>query len=208
MEYGRTHYLRIPKNKFWAWVGVSFAFGLAIGLAIMFARQAALSRELDAAKAQATASAQEASATIESMQQRLTSVEASLAAASEQIAAAQAEAAKQAEEQSTDQASNENTVTVVSRTISPSTVETEGAITMTAKVKGSPEKVTMRITGPNGYDEVFALKKSSTSDSTETWKAGTTAPKKAGTYKYYATAYKGDAKATMPGASPSTLKVE
>lgn len=101
-----------------------------------------------------------------------------------------------------------STLTVVSRNIQPDSVATSGTITMTAKVKGSPDKVTMRITAKSGtYDETYLLKKVSTSGSTQTWRTTAKAPAKKGNYRYYATAIAGDTKVTMEGASPSTLSV-
>jgi hypothetical protein len=101
------------------------------------------------------------------------------------------------------------TLVIVSRTITPGTVDASHTITMTAKVKGSPSKVTMRVyNASKSYDKTFTLHKASTSGDTQTWHASIHAPATPGTYKYYSTATKGSVKVTMPGHAPSTLKVQ
>ena len=97
---------------------------------------------------------------------------------------------------------------MVSREIQPDSVAASGSITMTAKVKGEPERVTMRVTSKSsGFDKTYALKKVSSSGTTQTWRATYKAPAKKGQYRYYATATSGDTQVTMVGASPSTLTV-
>lgn len=211
MDYGRTQYLRIPKNKFWGWVIVSFAVGIALGAGLMALRQGALTRQITTLKTQVATASQDASASAESLQKQLAESQVALADMTQKYndLAAQSNQSNTTPgtSTSTDQASTTDTITVISRTISPSTVATGGAIAMVAKVKGPADKVTMRITGPNGYDQTFALTKVA-SGATETWKKTTSAPKKAGDYRYFATAYLGTTKVTMVGASPSQLKVK
>jgi hypothetical protein len=88
-------------------------------------------------------------------------------------------------------------------------VATGDSITLTAKVQGHPSKVTMRIYNTTtGYDQSFTLSRDSHTSTTEVWSHKTSAPKKKGTYRYYATAYLNGKSATMPGGSPATFKVE
>ncbi len=87
-------------------------------------------------------------------------------------------------------------------------MDASDTITMTAKVKGSPEKVTMRIKAKSGsYDETYTLEKVSTSGSTQTWRATAKAPSKSASTRTTPRRPPGDTKVTMEGASPSTLTV-
>jgi len=100
-------------------------------------------------------------------------------------------------------------IEVEMRSVRPSVVATGDDITLSARVKGHPEKVTMRIYNKDiGYDETFTLKRSSKGETTENWRLVVAAPKKKGTYRYYATAILGDKKVTQPGASPASFKTE
>jgi hypothetical protein len=82
-------------------------------------------------------------------------------------------------------------------------------LTMTAKVTGTPTKVTMRIyNASKSYDKTFTLKKASTSGKTQTWRATTKAPTAKGTYRFFATATKAGVSVTMTGVSAGTLKVK
>ncbi|MEI7814562.1 MAG: hypothetical protein WCJ13_07210 [Coriobacteriia bacterium] len=202
-------YMRMQEGKFWGWVIVSLIVGLGVGMATMyFFGQAANAKKIEAARTELSGQVTEANAKVGALETRLASSEASMAAvrqSNEQLIAeldtAKADVPKPSSATST-------TLTVVSREIQPDSVTASGTITMTAKVKGSPEKVTMRITAkPGTYDETYALKKVSTSGSTQTWRTTAKAPTKKGTYVYYATAISGDTKVTMEGASPSTLTV-
>jgi uncharacterized membrane-anchored protein YhcB (DUF1043 family) len=202
-------YLRIQKNKFWTWVAVSFAIGLIIGFGVMYLRQVALNKQVNAAKTQAATQVQQSSAALSETKARLASTEASLVTMTQKYDNLAAENAATAAANKEATPSSSTTITVVSRTITPSTVASDGTIAMTVKVKGQADKVTMRLTSSSlGFDQTYALKKTTTSGSTETWRLSTSAPKKKGAYKYFGTAYLDSKGVTMPGASPSTLTVK
>ena len=208
-------YLRIPKNKFWAWVFTSIAIGLVLGAGAAYAlgRASSTSQVDDLKKQLASQTAQDASKLAE-VQARLDSADASLTALSQQYTQLQqqnATAADNADTKSTSSATSASTDTleVISRTVSPSTVATGDYITLTARVQGGPDKVSMRITSRSSGDSTtYSLKKSSTSGSIQRWRLTIKAPKTKGTYTYYATAYRGTKSATMPGASPSKFTVK
>jgi len=203
-------YMRMQESKFWGWVVVSLIIGLVVGLAAMyFFTQVATARKIEATRTELSSQIADANAKVSALETRLASSEASMAATSEANVrlTAELETAKTKAEKSSSSTTT-STLTVVSREIQPDSVAASGTITMTAKVKGSPDKVTVRITAASGsYDQTYALKKVSTSGSTQTWRATAKAPTKKGTYRYYATAISGDTKVTMPGTSPSTLTV-
>lgn len=204
-------YMRIPRNKFWGWVGISLFAGLAIGLAIMLWRTASLSSQIRVLTNQVNSASAGASETLGPVEEQLASAETSLTALTEQnaqlatdLAAAKAEI-KTLEKGSTASAA---TIAVVSRTVSPGTVDESGTITLTVKVNGHPTSVTMRIyTTSKSFDKTYSLRKVSTSGNSETWRLTTKAGAKAGTYRYYATAIKGSIRVTMPGASPKSFTV-
>ena len=208
-------YLRIPKNKFWAWVFSSLAIGLLLGAgaAYAYSHTSSASHVDDLKKQLASQAAQDASK-LADVQTRLDSADASLTAVSQQYTQLQQQqSADKAKAGSTSSSSNTTssttTLAVISRTISPSEVATGDYITLTARVQGGPDKVAMRITSSStGDSNTYSLKKSSTSGSIQRWRITIKAPKTRGTYAYYATAYKGSKSVTMPGASPSKFTVK
>jgi flagellar hook assembly protein FlgD len=201
-------YMRMQESKFWGWVITSLVIGLALGLVGMyFFSQYATAKKIDAARTELSGQIADATTKSSALEKRLASSEASLAALTEANAqlTAELETAKAGTQKSTTASS---TLSVVSREVQPDSVTASGTITMTAKVKGAPDKVTMRVTAKSGgFDQTYSLKKVSTSGTTETWRASFKAPSKKGDYRYYATAISGDTKVTMTGASPSTLTV-
>jgi small ligand-binding sensory domain FIST len=202
-------YMRMQESKFWGWVITSLIIGLGVGLlAMYFWAQMATAKKIDAARTELSSQVADANAKVGALETRLASSEASTAALAEANSqlTAEIDTAKTEAKKTTSNASS--SLTVVSREIQPDLVDPSDTITMTAKVKGSPEMVTMRIKAKSGsYDETFTLEKVSTSGSTQTWRSTAKAPSKSGDYTYYATATSGDTKVTMEGASPSTLTV-
>jgi hypothetical protein len=204
-------YLRIPKNKFWGWVFSSVAIGLTLGAGGTYTvGQITSSGEIDELKAQLASQTAQATAQTADLQNRLDSTTASFNALQQQYSQLQSSAATEsANADNKADSKDSKKLEVLSRKVSPSTVATGDDLTFTAKVQGSPDKVTMRVVNKTtGYDETFTLKKTSSSSSSQTWQKTVSAPKKRGTYTYYATAYKDGETATMPGASPSKFKVE
>jgi hypothetical protein len=207
------HYLRIPKNKFWGWVFSSLAVGLLIGAVGAYAVSRTYSyKQVDELKRALSAQVSQTTSSTASLQAQLDSAETSLAALNDKYTALQEEQTKakaQSASSSSSTASQTVTLEVQQRSIRPSVVATGDDITLSARVQGHPDKVTMRIyNNANGYDETITLKRVSRGATTETWRRVIAAPKKTGTYRYYATAYLGDKSATQPGASPSSFKVE
>ena len=203
-------YLRIDRNKFWGWVVVSLLVGLGIGFGTMLLLSSSRSDEVRTLNNR-----------IGAVQAQLTSAEASLTALTDQnaqltlnleTANAQIASLQGTSSSTTDTSTPTPAVSlvVVSRTVTPSTVATSGTITMTAKVTGKPTKVTMRVyikATPRTFDKTYTLKLVSTSGNTQTWRLKASAPKKVGTYLYFATAIRGSTKVTKTGASASTFKV-
>ena len=207
-------YMRIESNKFWGWVVVSLLVGLAIGLVIMLARTSSLNGQITVLQNRVNGASANASEALASVQAQLASDEASITALTDQnvnlatqLAAAQAQV--KTLKKTSSSSTSTSTVTVVSRSVSPSTVATSGSITMTVKVTGHPSSVTMRVyTSSKSFDTTYSLHRITRSGNNETWRATVKAPKKSGTYRYYATATKGSTKVTIPGASPKTFKVK
>jgi hypothetical protein len=204
-------YLRIPKNKFWGWVLSSVTIGLVLGAGGSYAAgKITASGETEDLKAQLASQSAQATAKLADLQARLDSTTASLTALSQQYAQLQSSVdTDTASDDKSSDSGDDKKLEVLSRKVSPSSVATGADLTLSAKVQGGPDKVTLRIVNrTNGFDETYSLKKSSTSDGEQTWKKTISAPKKKGTYTYYATAYKDGKTATMPGASPSKFTVE
>jgi flagellar hook assembly protein FlgD len=202
-------YMRMQESKFWGWVITSLIVGLGVGLVGMyFFSQYATAAKVEAARTELSSQIADANTKSAALEARLASSEASLAALAEANAQMTADLASAAEDTQKSSTTTTATLVVVSREIQPDSVNASGSITMSAKVKGEPAKVTMRVTAKSGgFDETYSLKKVSTSGSTQTWRATFKSPTKKGEYRYYATAISGDTKVTMVGASPSTLTV-
>ena len=208
-------YLRIPKNKFWGWVFSSLAVGLLLGAVGTYAvGRASSSKQIDDLKKQVATQTSEAASSAAALQAQVDSRDASLTALSGKYTTLQQQvAANKTSSSSSSSSSSSTTATVtlkvLSRSVSPSTIATGDNITLTAKVQGHPDKVTMRIYNTsNGYDQSITLTRSSHTSTTEVWRRTISGPKKKGTYRYYATAYLNGKSATMPGASPATFKVQ
>jgi hypothetical protein len=203
--------MRISSNKFWSWVVASLVVGLGIGLLIMMLRTGTLTSRITTLEKQVASAGTESSATL-ALQGQLASAEASLTALADQNAQLAADLAAAQSSSATNPPPSQTTtpvIAVTSRKITPSSANASATITLTVKVTGSPSSVTMRIyNSSKSYDKTFTLHKSSTSGGTQTWKATTKAPGKAGAYHYYATATKGSVHVTMVGASPSLLTVK
>jgi hypothetical protein len=202
-------YLRIERGKFWGWVVVSLLVGLGVGFGTMFLITASgsdqvrvLSNRISSLQGQLTS----ADASLTVLADRNAQMTLDLEAANAQIASLEAAA----NETTTPTPEPTITIAVTSRAISPSSVVASEnvTLTMTAKVTGSPTKVVMRIyNAAKTFDHTYTLSKVSTSGDTQTWRATTKAPTVIGTYRYYATASKGDVKVTMKGVDAATLKV-
>ena len=202
-------YMRIQKSKFWGWVFSALGLGLVIGAVVMLiVANGQQTKQVNTIKQQMAEQASQAKTTQDELTARVASTEASRAAVAAKYDALAAQQ-KKAAASPTPAATPSDTLVVVSRTVSPSSVPASDTITLTAKVKGAPDKVTMRILASSGtYDQTFTLKKSSTSSGVETWKRAVDAPGKKGTYRYYATATANGTSVTMPNVSASTFVVE
>jgi hypothetical protein len=207
-------YLRIPKNKFWGWVFSSLTIGLLLGIgAAWVIMQTRSAGEADQLKQQLALQSSQAASREAALQSRLNSAETSLSTVSQELQQLKADTeAANKDSADKDSASTEESKTVqlevLSRKITPSTISTGDAITITARVQGDVDRVTVRVYSSGGSSFTYSLKKSSSDGDISTWKRTVNGPKKAGTYRYYATAYSGEKSATMPNASPSILKVE
>jgi len=207
-------YLRIAKNKFWGWVFASLAIGVLVGAAGAYVlTRSTTSKQVAELRQTLELQAEHANSSNAALKAQLASTEASLTAlgatysslVDEQKAATTSGSTKAAAS-----TANANiTLEVQQRSVRPSVVATGGDLTLSVRVQGHPTKVTMRIYDKAvGYDQTFALSRSSKGTTTETWRGTATAWKKRGTYHYYATAYQGTKSATQPGASPASFKVD
>lgn len=205
-------YMRIETTKFWGWVVVSLLVGLGIGLATMFVQSAGRASEINKLKSQLTSQNEEASGTLADLQARLAGAETSvtdLTAKNSQLTSdlASTQAALAAAKKVSSSTSSTGTLEITSRAVSPSSMAPGANITLTVKVKGHADKVRMQVVG-TGYDKLYYLTKVSSSGGVETWRRTVTAPTKKGVYRYYAGAFIGTKKFTMPGVSAWTFEVK
>lgn len=205
-------YMRIDRNKFWGWVVVSLLVGVLVGSTFMFFARSASSGTVTQLRSQLASEAASATAQIEALQASASSLEASvsaLEAANSQLTSdlAGAQTPKTTTKKTT---TTTSTVDFVSRSVSPTSVSTSGTLTFTVKITGHPDKVRIQVIGQgsaSSYDDTFYLSKVSTSSGgTETWRGSIKAPKKKGTYHYFAGAFKNSVKTTMSGTKSFTVK--
>ncbi len=202
----------MSRTSLWGFLVAAFLVGAALGLGILLWQRSmlltdarALQRKLDSAESSVSA----AGLKLQDAQAALASSEASvtdLAARNTQLASdlssatAALEAAKLVS----------SPVKVTERSVSPTSVEANKALTLTAKVQGRADKVQMKILGPSGggYSKVYNLVRGTSSGGVDTWTRAVTAPSKAGTYRYFATAFVGTKAYEMPGTSAWTFAVK
>ena len=198
-------YIRMAQGKFWAWVVVSLLVGLGLGLGIMLWNSAANTSRVAALEARLSGAGSDASAAVAAAEASVTALSAQNAQLASDLSAAQS----QLDAASTGSTTSTATIAVASRNVSPSTVATGGALTLTVTATGHPGSVTMRVyTTSRSFDKTYTLKRVSTSGDTETWRLAIKAPTRSGTYHYFATAILGTTRVTMPGASPKSFTVK
>ena len=208
-------YMRIDRNKFWGWVVAGLIAGMLVASGAAWLLGGSTRTELASLRSRVNGGSTAASATAD-LQAQLTSAEASVtelttqnASLASQLTAAQAQVAALKKGGSSASTTTSATISIRSRTVSPSTVATGGAITLTVHMTGHPDSVTMRVyNASRSFDKTYTLSKVATAGNLERWQLTTTAPKNKGTYSYFATATLGSRSVTMPGSSPSHFTVE
>ncbi len=206
-------YMRMPENKFWAWVVASLLVGLAIGLIIMLISGASTADKLRVLQNRLNATGTTSTVDQES---QLASAEASITALTAQnvqltsdLAAANATIATlQGTPTST---TTSATVSFIARTATPSSVSTTGTVTLTVRVKGHPTKVTVRVVSHTtgvAFDHTYTLKRIIKQATAERWEIKIAAPAHKGTYRYAATAYIGTQSFVMAGTSAYQFTVK
>jgi hypothetical protein len=105
--------------------------------------------------------------------------------------------------------STQPTIEIASRSVTPASVKEKGDIVLAVKIKGHADKVRMKIVGTGGvaYTRMIYLDRVLKSAGSETWRKSAKAPSKKGKYRYYAGAFSGIKKVTMPGTSEWTFEV-
>jgi cytoskeletal protein RodZ len=197
---------------FWGFLVLAFVIGAAIGVGLLVWQRTtlladirSLERRLEASEASATASADQAT----QLEARLASAEASVTELTAQTAALTTELDTTKQALAAAQ-SNNASVTITERSVSPTSVEASHTLTLTAKVQGKADKVQMKLVGTGSvtYSKVYNLTKGTTTGGITTWSRKVTAPGKLGVYRYYATAYVGSKTTVMPGVSAWTFEVK
>jgi hypothetical protein len=206
-------YMRIDRGKFWGWVIVAGLVGLLVGAGFTYLLGGSEREQLTLLQGRLAAASATASATVD-LQTQLQSAEASvtsLAAQNSHLASdlAAAQAAPKSSSSSSSSSST-GTVSFISRDVQPNSITTTGTMTLVVKLKGHPSSVKMRVVGLSGvsFDQTYSLGHSSTSGTTQTWKATVHAPTKKGDYRFYATAYVGSHSFAMPGVSAWMFEVD
>jgi uncharacterized protein (UPF0333 family) len=206
-------YMRIDRGKFWGWVIVAGLIGLLVGAGFTYLLGGSEREQLALLQGRLAVASAAASATAD-LQTQLQSAEASVTSLTSQnshlasdLAAAQA-ASKSGSSSSS--SSSTGTVSFISRDVQPNSITTSGTMTLVVKLNGHPSSVKMRVVGQSGlsFDQTYSLGHSSTSGTTQTWKATVHAPTKKGDYRFYATAYVGSHSFVMPGVSAWMFEVD
>jgi hypothetical protein len=203
-------YLRIPKNKFWAWVFTSLALGAIIGAVGVYAVIGmSANKQLDTLKKELAAQSSQSAAVAADLQARLTSTESSLTATTEKYNQLVAKNSAPAPKKSSSTTTSTATLEVLDRSVSDSSVATGDPLTFSAKVQGGPDSVTLTVKNSStGNKSDFTMTKVKTSGDVTTWRyTRSSGFPTAGTRTFWVTAKKGTKTATMPNASPESFRV-
>jgi cell division protein FtsB len=99
--------------------------------------------------------------------------------------------------------------TITAKSATPSPVARGAKLTLSMSVAGkAAERANIRIVGPGGFDKTYFLGKTGTQNGAEVWEKTIDAPRTPGAYRYYAIAYSGGQKVTMPQTANVTFAVK
>jgi cytoskeletal protein RodZ len=194
------------RKALWIWVIVAFVVGLAPGAAAAWW----LRRTSVATRQQLIATNTTLRSQNRALQTKLDAAEASVTALSDQIAQAQAGPSATTVQTSTSTtAGPTGEPTIVGRAVKPLVVTHGGKLVLSVVVTGHADKVNMRVVGRGGaFDKTYFLGKASVESTGATWEKTIEAPETPGNYNYYAIAYSGGKKYTMPGVAEFVFQVK
>lgn len=212
--------IRLTRAALIGYLALAVLGGLAIGVGLLVWQRVVLQDQVTAAQQRLVESRKGALGTqgqITGLQIRLKSAETSIAMltkensrlASDLVVAQGSQAGGTKSGGSTSSSSGK--ITFLSRSVSPNTIQAGKPMTLTVKLKGSPDHVRMRVVARDpsiSYEKTFALAKVGSSGGTQTWKATVNAPGDLGEYRYYASATVGSKKYEMAGVSAWLFQVE
>jgi hypothetical protein len=187
----------LSRGGFWGFLALSFALGLIIGTALlMWQRMAFLDSTKKLEKRIATLTTQTAGAETDlaAMRETLASTETSVSVLATQNAELTAQLASATAALTAAQATiaSNSAISIVDQSTNPTAVVANTPYTLTVRVRGRAQKVTVRVASGQSsikYNKTFALSRVSTSaDNIDTWQATLTAPQ-AGHYHYYVYVY-------------------
>ncbi len=207
-------FVRLTKAALAGYLALALLGGLAIGAGLLVWQRASVSARIDEAERRVDDARREvrsATGQLKDLQARLDSAEASLSVSEARRSKLASDLAETRGRPATSGGSGSSSVaiSVISRGVAPSTVESGKPLQLEAKVKGKPDVVKMRLVArAGGFDKTYRLSRVSISGETQTWRATVNAPGTAGEYRYYATAYRGSKKYEMPGVSAWIFMVE
>jgi hypothetical protein len=198
-------------------LGLAFALGLALGVALLLVQRVALLEDLriaDSKLAVSKSAASQSTSEMAALQERLTSTEASLQAVADQnaeltsaltsatarvdalVAAAQTAQTTPFTGSSTTATSavvSASVIRILERSVSPASATATTPLTFVVRTSGKADRVMIRILSMDGksYNVAYNLSRISSSGGVDVWRKIVAAPAKAGTYRYFPTAYKG-----------------
>jgi hypothetical protein len=215
-DAGMRRPARPSKRALWTFAAIGLAVGLAIGIGLLVWQRVALLADKRVIQGQLTSVEESAAASadqVATLEARLVSTEATLAALSadnSRLSANLATVQAALDAASAKLAEAAKTLEITERTVSPSPVVKGASFVLQVKVKGTADKVQMKLVGtsPLTYSKVYNLTKVSTTSGVQTWKRTVTAPPDVGVYRYYATAYIGTKSFEMPGVSAWSFEVK
>lgn len=199
------------RKAVWLWVVVAFVVGLAPGGATSWwLWQTGRESRTQLAQHNAGLDAEN-----KRLQTRLNAAEASVSALGTRLEQARGQApwgvpsATSASAASTGGGTPTGPPTITERAVAPQATSPSGKITLSVKLKGHADKVDMRLVArAGGFDKIHYLAKTSSDASGETWEKVIEAPTAKGEYRYYAIAWAGGVKYTMPGVSGWSFVVQ
>ncbi len=186
------------RRAVWGYVLVAFVVGLLPGGAGAFL----LWRTSTGTRAQLMSRNAQLNSENQALLQRVNSAEASVSALTSKLDQlnAQVLGTRSVSSASTGTGTPSGPPGIFERSVTPSEVSPGGKVTLTVKLKGHADVAKIRIAG-GSFDKIYDLARESYDSDGEVWQNVIKAPSAGGTYRYYAIAYAGGRKYTMPGAS-------
>jgi hypothetical protein len=197
---------------FWVALSVAFVLGLLPGLGLTAYERQTSTQSVTASTAELRSRQTAWEAEKRQLTDQLTSAEANAARLESRVTSLTmaAEPVSEATTRAPSPRSSGRTPVIVNRSID-GTTQPGAPLTLTVKVKGSADRVSMRLaqfTPKTGVVKTYPLQDAGVSAGLHVWKATVDAPSAPGEYRYFADAYLGKTHVTMLSAAVYAFTIQ